>query len=140
VVQAPEDLQNYNAYSYVLNSPLRYTDPTGHCFFGLDCIAVAIFAAFAGTAMIIDGNKYWKMVGSVLTFWALGPGGGLVEAGIGAAVGPMAASAYAAEISILSSAIAGGYTGFVASNGDIGAAMVAAFTAGAFTTAGLNQS
>jgi RHS repeat-associated protein len=28
-VQAPEDLQNFNRYSYVLNNPLKYNDPSG---------------------------------------------------------------------------------------------------------------
>ncbi|KPZ73140.1 tRNA nuclease WapA precursor [Shewanella sp. P1-14-1] len=31
-IQAPTNLQNYNRYSYVLNNPLTYTDPSGYFF------------------------------------------------------------------------------------------------------------
>lgn len=31
-VQAPNNLQNYNRYSYVLNNPMSYTDPSGYFF------------------------------------------------------------------------------------------------------------
>ena len=31
LVPEPGDPQSLNRYSYVLNNPLRYTDPTGHC-------------------------------------------------------------------------------------------------------------
>ncbi|MGC4013360.1 MAG: RHS repeat-associated core domain-containing protein [Luteolibacter sp.] len=34
-VQAPELSQNFNRYSYVLNNPLSYTDPTGHYILGI---------------------------------------------------------------------------------------------------------
>ncbi|MCP3429774.1 RHS repeat-associated core domain-containing protein, partial [Opacimonas viscosa] len=32
-IQAPNNTQNFNRYSYVLNNPLRYTDPSGYNFF-----------------------------------------------------------------------------------------------------------
>jgi RHS repeat-associated protein len=35
-VQAPQYLQNYNRYSYVMNNPLKYTDPSGYEFSDLN--------------------------------------------------------------------------------------------------------
>ncbi len=32
-IQSPQNVQNYNRFSYVLNNPLRYTDPSGYNFF-----------------------------------------------------------------------------------------------------------
>jgi hypothetical protein len=32
LVQQPGNLQNYNRYSYVLNNPLKYTDPSGYSY------------------------------------------------------------------------------------------------------------
>jgi RHS repeat-associated protein len=32
IVPDPTDPQNYNRYSYTINNPLKYTDPTGHQF------------------------------------------------------------------------------------------------------------
>jgi RHS repeat-associated protein len=39
IVQDPSDPQSFNRFSYVRNSPLNYTDPTGHqaCGFGEGC-------------------------------------------------------------------------------------------------------
>jgi RHS repeat-associated protein len=34
-IQAPSNSQSYNRYSYVLNNPLSYTDPSGYFFSGL---------------------------------------------------------------------------------------------------------
>ncbi len=33
-VQSPNNIQNYNRYTYVLNNPLSLVDPSGH-FFGV---------------------------------------------------------------------------------------------------------
>jgi RHS repeat-associated protein len=40
IVPEPGNPQAWNRYSYVLNSPLRYTDPTGHSYYdpGCDCM------------------------------------------------------------------------------------------------------
>ncbi len=37
IVPSPGDPQNLNRYSYVRNSPVKYTDPTGHCTPGVNC-------------------------------------------------------------------------------------------------------
>jgi len=54
IVQAPQDPQTLNRYSYCRNNPLRYTDPTGHIWW---VAAVLIGAALGATmAAITCGN------------------------------------------------------------------------------------
>nr|WP_256473647.1 RHS repeat-associated core domain-containing protein [Aliidiomarina quisquiliarum] len=48
-IQAGANLQNYNRYSYVLNNPLSYTDPSGYLFKRLNK-AFGNFAPFVGMA------------------------------------------------------------------------------------------
>jgi RHS repeat-associated protein len=49
-VQDPSNTQNYNRYGYVLNNPLRYSDPTGE-FTWSDLVAAA--AIVAGVVVVI---------------------------------------------------------------------------------------
>jgi RHS repeat-associated protein len=51
-LQAPDQLQNYNRYSYVLNNPLNATDPTGEFIFAV--FAYAFYQA-AGQIMVAQG-------------------------------------------------------------------------------------
>jgi RHS repeat-associated protein len=46
VVQTPENLQNYNRYSYVLNNPVSYADPSGY---------VPVFSLFAMAFVVSEG-------------------------------------------------------------------------------------
>ncbi|WP_237113872.1 tlde1 domain-containing protein [Pseudoalteromonas rubra] len=51
VVQAPSNLQNYNAYSYVLNNPLSYTDPSGYLFKKLGSLYKKYWQGTVGNAL-----------------------------------------------------------------------------------------
>ena len=84
LIQDPYFTQSFNRFSYVVNNPLRYTDPTGDFWF-VPVIAGAIVGATIG-GLIADANgeKWWK--GSII--------GGIVGAGLGA-VGAYAGAAVA---------------------------------------------
>lgn len=80
-VQAPENLQNYNRYSYVLNNPLSMTDPSGYFFSKLGelvgsilgedlgqivMIAAAIAAAYYGPGLL-GGKEVLGTFGTAVT-------------------------------------------------------------------------
>ncbi|WP_241970898.1 RHS repeat domain-containing protein [Pseudidiomarina donghaiensis] len=114
-VQAPKNSQNYNRYSYVLNNPMSYTDPSGYFFKSL----------FKGI------KKYWRVIAaavvSYFTFgaasgwassWALSSGLSASAAGFtGAVVGGAAAGFVSGAImtgslrGAMSGALAGAITG-----------------------------
>lgn len=61
-VQLPDNNQNFNRYSYCLNNPLKYTDPSGELF-GLD--DALVFGIFSGAIMgamnaEMSGSNAWK--------------------------------------------------------------------------------
>jgi hypothetical protein len=62
-VQAPDLSQNLNRYSYCLNNPLTYTDPTGY-WFGIDEAIAAGLGFVVGYASygIATGNFGWKAI------------------------------------------------------------------------------
>ncbi|MEZ7186603.1 RHS repeat-associated core domain-containing protein [uncultured Pseudoalteromonas sp.] len=66
-IQAPMNSQNYNRYSYVLNNPMSYTDPSGYFFKSLKKfvkkywktivqIGITVMTAGAGLAWAIAGG------------------------------------------------------------------------------------
>ncbi|MDP5202034.1 RHS repeat-associated core domain-containing protein [Flavobacterium sp. DG2-3] len=84
-VQEPYNTQNYNKYAYVLNNPLKYTDPSGEeIVFG---VAVAIGAAIAAltytiTALVADVPF---TVGGLVKATFIGAASSAVTFGIGSA-------------------------------------------------------
>ena len=58
IVPEPANPQSFNRYSYALNSPLKYTDPIGHCvfLFGVDtliCLDIAVAVGVVITAGVL---------------------------------------------------------------------------------------
>nr|WP_256473648.1 RHS repeat-associated core domain-containing protein [Aliidiomarina quisquiliarum] len=56
-IQAGANLQNYNRYSYVLNNPLSYTDPSGYLFKKLNTKFGRFTPLLAMAVMIIPGAQ-----------------------------------------------------------------------------------
>lgn len=73
-VQAPDNTQSFNRYSYCLNNPLKYVDPDGN-WAGID----DLIAALVGGTINVCSNL---MAGEVKDFWH-----GLSLFGVGAAAG-----------------------------------------------------
>ena len=86
-VQAMNNSQNYNRYSYCLNNPLKYTDPSGEFWH------IIIGAVVGGVINVAthwkDINNIWEGIGS----FALGAGAGAATAATGGATSGFFASA-----------------------------------------------
>ncbi len=75
-VQLPENSQSFNRYSYCLNNPLKYTDPTGENFLAALAINVGV-SMFCAAA---EGENVWRAA-------AFGALGACASYGIGCAFG-----------------------------------------------------
>jgi len=66
-IQMPDNSQNFNRYSYCLNNPLKYTDPSGE-WLGIDDLFIAGIGFVAGYVSngISTGNWGWSSVKSGL--------------------------------------------------------------------------
>nr|VFJ66174.1 MAG: RHS repeat-associated core domain-containing protein [Candidatus Kentron sp. DK] len=79
-IQSPYSSQSYNRYSYVLNNPLKYTDPSGFFFKSLFKAVKKIFkSTIVRTVVAIAAAA---IVGPAAMAWA---GGGLAGAVVGGA-------------------------------------------------------
>ncbi|MDO9154526.1 MAG: glycohydrolase toxin TNT-related protein [Paludibacter sp.] len=74
-VQAPDFTQSYNRYSYCINNPLKYTDPSGEVF-GWDDAAVMLVG---GTINLISNWHNGITFGEGFSYFAIGAGAGIAS-------------------------------------------------------------
>ncbi|MGV6825357.1 MAG: RHS repeat-associated core domain-containing protein, partial [bacterium] len=89
-IQFPNNLQSFNRYSYVLNNPLSYTDPSGYFIewliaigstFVADTVAIAAADALVGTSMTaLTSTAYTATYAAVYAGTAAVIGGVAAEA------------------------------------------------------------
>jgi RHS repeat-associated protein len=139
-VQAPDMIQNYNRYSYVLNNPMNATDPSGHNWFKkilmiIVAVIIAVILIMLVTAAIgALANAAGGILGSVGTATTAGTGLAGVIAGttataasamgsfLGLNVGIWLGATVGAAWSAINTTIAGGTFAQVLKAAVIGAA------------------
>ncbi|PXY39074.1 hypothetical protein DMB65_19545 [Flavobacterium cheongpyeongense] len=87
-IQQPENTQNYNRYSYVLNNPLMYTDPSGEVVIGFAGAVIigATIAALTYTVTALLADVPFS-VGGLAKATFIGAASAAVTYGIGSAAG-----------------------------------------------------
>ncbi|WP_277948949.1 T6SS effector amidase Tae4 family protein, partial [Pseudoalteromonas piscicida] len=98
-IQAPTNSQSYNRYSYVLNNPLSYTDPSGYFFKSLFKKlnkALGDFAPLLGIALLaIPGVREWTLAsGWHAALFGFGTGGVATGSLKGALIGAFSGAAF----------------------------------------------
>ncbi|WP_460762721.1 RHS repeat-associated core domain-containing protein, partial [Lysobacter fragariae] len=69
VIQAPDNAQSWNAYTYCFNNPLTYVDPTGRMSQSVrQVLAIVIIVVAAIT------QQYWAIKGAAAFWYAVGTG------------------------------------------------------------------
>ena len=158
-VQFVADLQSYNRYSYVLNNPLRYTDPTGYAWYsflssssfwiglglgtfdaiacvgtgGAGCIAMTALTVYYQTStMLVSGAPFDQVAATTLFGFGAGMVGGAIGGGIAGWLG--ANPAYQIVGGAIAGMVSGGLT-TLAFGGNLGQNMLLGAASGALAAA-----
>jgi hypothetical protein len=135
LVQAPLNLQSYNRYSYVLNNPLSFTDPTGFSAWNkyrdsiikpVVAAVAAYFTAGAASSMFLE----WAAASAESSAIAAGAGGDIFTA---ATMSSAPVGATGVTYGTAASAIGGSAGGFAAGGimgGNINSALSGAVAGG----------
>ncbi len=118
-MQFPKNMQNYNRYSYVLNNPLSYTDPSG---FFLKSIKKAFKKLVKGIKKVFKKIAQNELLSALVTI------------GVGFGVFTLASKFIASKV--IAGAIGGFAGGFVGSGGDIRAGVIGGLSGAALGAIG----
>ena len=112
-IQLPDFTQNYNRYSYCLNNPLKYVDPSGEFFWIPVVVGAAIGMVQGAITASQNANSVGEWFGYIFGGGVIGALSGLAGAGIGQAL------AMAGIGGVVGGGIAGAATGAISgfSNG-----------------------
>jgi len=118
-IQAPDELQNYNRYSYCHNNGLNCADPSGLFFKWLVSKVLRLGYELSGLKFLGVSFGHYKMLAAAAASFVV-PGMPML-----AGLGPVSQAA-----------IAGFASGAIASGGDFGSALQGAFKAAVFAGVG----
>ena len=132
-IQAPYATQSFNRYSYAMNNPMKYTDPTGY-----NWLSKTWKKAWGGVKKVFE-NKVFRVIVAIVAVWVIGPlASQWYMAAAANSVGGMAmafsSGAYAGiatGASVFGGAVAGFAGGLISSGGDLKAGLIGAITGGA---------
>ncbi|GHV44568.1 hypothetical protein FACS1894180_6070 [Bacteroidia bacterium] len=81
-IQDATNTQNYNRYSYCLNNPLKYTDPTGMYVYGnsmYDIYTNSIYRCYLQELSIVNPTKFMRLMDKAGYDYGYGYGSGILE-------------------------------------------------------------
>jgi RHS repeat-associated protein len=91
-VQNPLGSQNFNRYSYCLNNPFKYTDPSGKIVWFVPVIIGAVIDAYSGASIQSETAAFWDWKPDA---WKGAIAGGIIGATLGYGVaGAIGATGY----------------------------------------------
>ncbi|WP_444876849.1 RHS repeat-associated core domain-containing protein [Bacteroides heparinolyticus] len=130
-IQSPDFSQSFNRYSYCLNNPLKYVDPSGECIV-TSILLGAYIGAYASLAInFVRINSDADFVNA----WTLGALGGAVGAAAGIGAGA-AMSSLVGDIGAIGGGLTGASSGFA---GGFGSASTVAWCTGVSFGNGLSS-
>ena len=113
-VQSPDNSQSLNRYSYCLNNPFKYTDPTGKCW---NIVIPALIGGAVNLTMQFASGKV-SNVSDAFKAFGVGALAGLAGAGAGALAGTLTKGCVGFAAGSITGSAAGLAGGFVSGMGN----------------------